>query len=284
MIRQIIQTWKSTDLSDANPLFQISSSSWQAQHPDWVYRLVDDEYLATFTRERVPVFYRNTFSRYEAQIQRVDIFRIVYMFFEGGLYSDLDAEALRPFDLGDDRMSEIVLGSLANMENGQHIPNAFLYSGVTRSAFWAFVLAVAEERFQKTRGYDGPEYLTGPALLTHCYYTFKRSELDNVKKYIEKWTPELSELIAAWDTPIHLLSPEVIYPIDWTTCSAESINHNLAYRLKNGLPPPEFCTPDTICINYWTHSWDIPERGPFHTIKSKVKWLSTKIRNLIKYA
>jgi len=282
MIRQIIQTWKTTDLSDANPLFRISSSSWQVQHPHWAYRLVDDEYLATFTRERVPVFYRNTFSRYEAQIQRVDIFRIIYMFFEGGLYSDLDAEAVRPFDQDQEALSGIVLGSLANKENGQHIPNAFLYSGVTRAAFWAYVLAEAEKRFQNTKGYDGAEYLTGPALLTDCYYAFKSADTKEVKKHIKIWTPELSGLIDFWDTPVHILSPEVIYPIDWTTSSAESLNRNLAYRLENGYPPKEFNTPQTVCINYWTHSWEIPERGPFHALTSKFKWLGAKIRHTLR--
>ena len=98
MIKTIIQTWKTVDLSQAPPLFEISRKSWQSQNPSWSYHFFDDEAIDAFVRDHLPEFHKNVFVKYEAQIQRVDIFRIVYMFFEGGIYSDLDAEAINPFE------------------------------------------------------------------------------------------------------------------------------------------------------------------------------------------
>ena len=146
MIETIMQTWKTKDLSNASALFQISRDSWEKYNPTWTYQILDDSEIANYVQAHTPHFYKQIYVNYRAQIQRVDIFRIIHQIFDGGIYSDLDAEAVRPFQ-GDDLESDgIILGSLANKQSLQSIPNAFLYSGKTHGIFWAFVLTEAKKK------------------------------------------------------------------------------------------------------------------------------------------
>ena len=277
MIQNIIQTWKTEDLSDANPLFRISSESWQAQNPLWNYSLVDDQFLDTYVKQHLPKFHKSTFTKYQAQIQRVDIFRIIFMFFDGGLYSDLDAEAIAPFDLPAEQTRGIVLGSLANKASGQHIPNAFLYAGTIQDRFWAYVLAEAEKRFRNTKGFDGAEYLTGPALLTSCFYSYKGLSTDECLDHIQSFVPEICDSIGTESAEITILEAQAIYPIDWTTLSPEELNTHLRNRMVDKKLPVTLMNESTFCINYWTHSWEIPERDLWIKITERLRW----IRNII---
>ena len=279
MIKKIVQTWKTHDLSDAPPLFELSANSWQKENGEWAYRLMNDKEIGEYVAQRLPVFYKSIYTRYEAQIQRVDIFRIVYMFFDGGAYSDLDAEALLPLEISFTKLEGIVLGTLGNQESSQHIPNAFLYSGKLHGEFWAFVLALACKRFKSSKGYDGAEYLTGPQLLTSAYYSYGESSDAERRAMIHEWVPEIVAFQSTMNLlPIQLLDPVCIYPLDWTTDSTAVLNEALRNRMENSALPNSIDSKKTICINYWTHSWEIPERGMLHSIKSKVNWLTSKIR------
>jgi hypothetical protein len=279
MIKKIVQTWKTYDLSGAPPLFELSRNSWQEVNHGWAYRLMDDKEIGQYVATRLPGFYNSVYTRYEAQIQRVDIFRIVYMFFEGGAYSDLDAEALLPLENDFTDLGGVVLGTLGNKESSQHIPNAFLYSGEVHGEFWAFVLALACQRFRLSKGYDGAEYLTGPQLLTTAYYNYVESSEAKRRAMIDKWIPEIMDSHSSLrNLPIQLLDPACIYPLDWTTDSTAVLNQALRNRMEHKELPDSVDSKETICINYWTHSWEIPERGLRHALNSKLNWLISKIR------
>jgi len=273
MIQQIVQTWKTNDLSDAPPLFTISKESWQFQNPSWKYRFFSDEQIAKYVSERLPHFYQRTFIQYEAQIQRVDIFRLVFMFFDGGLYSDLDAEAINPFEKCGKGMDGIILGTLANKASSQYIPNAFLYSGTRHAQFWLYCLALAVKRFFQSKGFDGAEFLTGPQLLTSAYIEFEKETPAQKSSFIRQWLGKNDALPEAQPSMISLLPAHLIYPIDWTTESSEQLQVYLRMRLEQGAIPPQAVAECTICINYWTHSWEIPDRGVLHSIRSKWKWI-----------
>ena len=57
----------------------------------------------------------------------------------------------------------------------------------------------------------------------------------------------------------------------------QAASHAIGKYLKY-VDADDLIYPWGICINYWTHSWEIPERGMLHAIKSKVNWLTSKIR------
>jgi mannosyltransferase OCH1-like enzyme len=90
----IHQTWK----TGAVPArFGEAAASWRTLHPSWEYRLWTDADIEHFVRSRFPALVP-LFDRYPYAIQRVDAFRYLLLYDQGGLYADLDIECLRPFD------------------------------------------------------------------------------------------------------------------------------------------------------------------------------------------
>ncbi|KAL5333375.1 nucleotide-diphospho-sugar transferase [Aspergillus crustosus] len=66
-------------------------------HPDWEYVLWDDESNDALVREHFPWFWE-TYRELPKEINRADMARNFYMYLFGGMYADVDTEALRPVD------------------------------------------------------------------------------------------------------------------------------------------------------------------------------------------
>eukprot|EP00949_MAST-11_sp_MAST-11-sp1_P004361 g4361.t1 len=93
--RIIHQTWKDED--SVPPQMAAFSAGWRKLHPDWEYRLWTDESIDAFVAKEFPQLY-GIFESYPWQIQRVDFARYCILKKFGGLFVDMDFEALRPFD------------------------------------------------------------------------------------------------------------------------------------------------------------------------------------------
>ena len=91
--RIIHQTWK---VHDVHSVFEPFIRSWLLLHPDWEYRFWTDEMAADFMRGSYPEYW----EMYESfnGIQRSDTIRYFILYHYGGVYADLDMEALQPFD------------------------------------------------------------------------------------------------------------------------------------------------------------------------------------------
>lgn len=92
--RILHQTWKSADLP---PGFRVLRESWRRLHPEWEYRFWDDEAC----RDLVASSFPDLLGIYDAcphPVQRSDIFRYLVVARHGGLYADMDMEAVRPVD------------------------------------------------------------------------------------------------------------------------------------------------------------------------------------------
>ncbi|KAL4964895.1 glycosyltransferase family 32 protein [Aspergillus stella-maris] len=90
----IHQTWfpAGTNMSD-------SAKQWvetvKSHHPDWEYVLWDDESDEMLVKKHFPWFLE-TYKSLPKEINRADMARNFYMFLFGGMYADVDTEALRP--------------------------------------------------------------------------------------------------------------------------------------------------------------------------------------------
>ncbi|KAL4943420.1 hypothetical protein BDV06DRAFT_211069 [Aspergillus oleicola] len=90
----IHQTWfpAGTNMSD-------SAKKWvetvKSHHPDWEYVLWDDESDEMLVKTHFPWFLE-TYKSLPKEINRADMARNFYMFLFGGMYADVDTEALRP--------------------------------------------------------------------------------------------------------------------------------------------------------------------------------------------
>ncbi|QRW27723.1 glycosyltransferase family 32 protein [Rhizoctonia solani] len=92
--RFIHQSWKTHDLKPSTvPL----ADSWRLSYPGWEYVLWDD----ADNKELVRVLYPRLLATYEAlprEIYRADFVRNLYMHAFGGIYADLDSEAVAPLE------------------------------------------------------------------------------------------------------------------------------------------------------------------------------------------
>ncbi|CAF2518573.1 unnamed protein product [Rotaria sp. Silwood2] len=95
--RIIHQTWKNTNIPAR---WNLSVKSVRELNADkFEYRLWTDEDMYEFVREKEPYLYINTFLTYSYDIQRVDAFRYVLLYYFGGVYVDMDAGCSRPLDI-----------------------------------------------------------------------------------------------------------------------------------------------------------------------------------------
>ncbi|CAF3609744.1 unnamed protein product [Rotaria sp. Silwood1] len=64
---------------------------------EFQYRRWSHADMDAFVRQHEPHFYWNTFVKYRYDMQRIDSFRYVLMFYLGGIYIDMDNGCTRPF-------------------------------------------------------------------------------------------------------------------------------------------------------------------------------------------
>lgn len=95
MIPRIIhQTWKTGDIPEHLREFQ---SSWLKHHPGWEYMFWSDADNERLIAEHYPEFIAH-YRRASPAILKVDLVRMAYLHRFGGIYADLDFEALKPLD------------------------------------------------------------------------------------------------------------------------------------------------------------------------------------------
>ncbi|WP_336801276.1 glycosyltransferase [Kaistia sp. MMO-174] len=167
MIPKIIhQTWRDRDIPQAMQAFV---ASWPKLHPGWEIRLWTDDDLARLVETDYPHLAELYFG-YARPIQRADLGRYLVLRSYGGVYADLDAEALRPFDewLGADRpvfaeepRSHLAETVVAVRQFSHVVSNAVMLSPAGHP-FWNAVIDLAIE----CRHALDPLDSTGPFLLT----------------------------------------------------------------------------------------------------------------------
>jgi len=90
----IHQTWKSQDIPTQ---FSYWIKSWVVLHPDWEYWIWTDADAEQLIAEKYPDFL-DIFRGYTQPIRRADALRYFVLYEFGGLYVDMDMEALTPID------------------------------------------------------------------------------------------------------------------------------------------------------------------------------------------
>ena len=285
-MKYIFQTWRSHDLSLANPVFQKSQESWKSHHPDWDYGFFNDDEINALVSTHFPGFFKKYFIRYRGQIKRVDLFRYCNLFLRGGLYSDLDGECVRPCDDLLDCEAVHIIGSLHNEQSSNRYPNATMMSKLVRGNFWLFVLAMACERFEDNRGYYSTEYLTGPILLTEAIERYRKDEPIAISAFIARYLPDASRHGISCHNPIEkeliqIVEPDVFYPIDWHRFSKEERQEIIEMRLSRGEIPQQFIEPCTKTLNYWTHSWNVPQYSLSDRVLIRLRYYRFKIARFL---
>ncbi|PYH41020.1 TPT-domain-containing protein [Aspergillus saccharolyticus JOP 1030-1] len=196
----IHQTWFPAG-SNMSENAQMWVQTMRAQNPEWEYVLWDDKTNRLLVETHFPWFLKD-YDRLPKEIHRADVVRNLYMFLFGGMYADVDTEALRPVDAlfaGHDTplraAHSSILGSWTGQTklqgSGMHPQRAFLGHMAHRAGldgpaavpngwmasppghpFWLLpVIHVIEN--PEGNGDGSVESLTGPTALSfllHRYY------------------------------------------------------------------------------------------------------------------
>lgn len=190
--RVIHQTWRDADLPAP---FALLAESWRRHHPQWQWRLWTDADNRAFVADRFPAMLA-LYDSYPHPIQRVDMVRYLILQVHGGLFVDLDFEALRPLD--PHLASDCVFGAEPAENAAAHgfdeiISNAFMATRPGHPFLQAVIATLPEAlRQAEAAGLDRNRAIletTGPLRLTRC--------------------------LRAWSgaDPVTILPSEMLYPL-----------------------------------------------------------------------
>ena len=160
----IFQTWKTHDVPDQ---WKHAQKTVKEKNKDWKYVLLSDEDNLSIVKKHFPDFLPY-YVNFKYNIQRADAIRYMILYLYGGVYLDLDYQALKPFD-------KIVLEhgkevGLIKSRNIDYVTNSFLcsYKG---SKFW---LKCIEEMKKPYKWYYLTKHFkimcsTGPIMIDKIY-------------------------------------------------------------------------------------------------------------------
>jgi hypothetical protein len=132
--RIIHQTWR---VPTAHPALNYCMESFQFMNPDWEWRFYTDEDCVRWVSERCPEMLK-AYNAYQTGIHRADFFRILVLFFDGGVYADIDVECLRPLD---ELISRLPAGRTVYLTRDHAIHERIHFSG---RAMWMNDFMIAE--------------------------------------------------------------------------------------------------------------------------------------------
>ncbi|MBL6750789.1 MAG: cell surface protein [Nevskia sp.] len=218
MIPRIIhQSWKTADVP---PQWQALQQSWKALHPEYSYRFWTDDDNRNFVRHHHPDLI-SLYDGYAQGIHRAELSRYLILAHFGGVYADMDFEALKPIGpllaghellFGLEPDSHAARAPVRERGLSRIVCNAFMAS-VPGHPFWSHLLV----RLAQVRHEKNVLDATGPFLLTRA--------------------------CADWPSPITCLPAELLYPLDnqqIRQCGAEAL------RAAAG---------DAYAIHHWSGSW-----------------------------
>jgi len=90
----VMQTWKTCEVPKE---WKLGQASVKAMFPSWTYILMNDKDMYEFVRVQFPELFQG-FCELPYTIQRIDLFRYLWLYEYGGLYIDLDYEVRVSFE------------------------------------------------------------------------------------------------------------------------------------------------------------------------------------------
>jgi inositol phosphorylceramide mannosyltransferase catalytic subunit len=250
------QTWK-TELVNARYAKYISS--WQAMNKGWKYSFTTNDMNRAFIQSKYPEFLQ-IYDTYKTDIQRADFVRYFLLYEYGGVYADIDFEALKPLDLAISKEQSCIIGQ----EPFEHahvlydvpriICNAVMLS-CPRHPFWLIVFQelVSRRHIKTVRA-------TGPKMLSAALNKYDRllRQIKSRKAYRSETNPLLPSVVVP--------SPSLFYPYfddrntnHYRICGQKQMSNRRrkacdrlqAQHYRNNKTSLE----NAIAIHHWEHTW-----------------------------
>lgn len=174
--RILHQTWRNADLPAT---FARWRSEWIALHPEWEHRFHDDDDIRRTVRDRAPHL-SGVFEAFTRPILRVDLFRYLIVYLDGGLYADLDMKPYLPSD-------PLLAGTSCALSVESHlgaryqevlgyaqpwqIGNCIFAAAPEHPFIGALIERIARAATTPVRSDDDVEAITGPQVVTRLLYS-----------------------------------------------------------------------------------------------------------------
>jgi len=240
--RLIHQSWKTRRLH--KKIQRKWVESWLNTHEDYTYLFWSDGDLETLVKRAAPQL--EDLWKKLSNIEKADVSRYLIMWVYGGIYVDVDFEALSGLE-GDLANNCVLLGYETQVhidlfEHHQTVSNAILAS-VPRHPLWEALLSAIIEKFDSTwsGGTNDPVEMTGPRILTKVLADFPDIQP------LEWW-----RLYPTWTTRVDIQEK----------CKEDG-NVDLPGCVIVREHPDGYIQEDTIAIHHWACSWctETPEYG-----------------------
>jgi hypothetical protein len=242
----IHQTWKDERVPPSLAPYQ---ESWKRLNPEWEYRLWTDADNDALVLDEFPSLL-DLYRSLPRPIHRADFARLLYLRRFGGLYVDLDIEALKPADSILDGRScllgcepELHARRLRGID--RVVCNAAMASEPGHP-FWEKM--IEEIRQRSTQGREDPVWMTGPLCLQAAF------EAHGEQLGVELWDPDVFfPLPDLGSRSLRLSRPE---------------RRHYQRMMSSGCYPQE-----SIGVHHWAHTW-IPMNPARQTVQKIGRVLS----------
>jgi len=180
----VIQTWKSLDIPQHmyNLIMKMRS-----QNPKVNNFFFTDKEIDIFVNQHFPCYY-DTFSNFKYNIQKVDFFRYLAIYYYGGLYLDLDMDITASFNTLDRtkcifpvetkgvEKDDILLGNYAFYAPPKHPFLLHIINLIVDPVITDDEIASAQLKHTDPKEHVYVYFTTGPELVTQAYWSYPDRE------------------------------------------------------------------------------------------------------------
>jgi mannosyltransferase OCH1-like enzyme len=168
--KKIWQTYK-TNFNDLPDYAMSAAETWINKNPDWQYNYMSDEDVMDFVSDNFGKTWLNIFGSCPLGVMRADIWRIMILYINGGMYTDLDTVCNIPASSWFNELSDKRV--ILNAEHEIHIQQWTFLSENNHPVF-SYMLENIEEGFNNP-DYSNPHFvhaMTGPGIFTKSILKF----------------------------------------------------------------------------------------------------------------
>tara|TARA_B100001173_G_C16020117_1_gene561639 strand:- start:1100 stop:1864 length:765 start_codon:yes stop_codon:yes gene_type:complete len=239
--KQIHMTWKNKNLPN---FFQNNIDSWKKLNPEYNIIFYDDEKINNFFNKYCQE-YLNIINSYDKMINKVDIFKMLVLYYFGGVYVDCDVKCLKPID-------ELLQNKTFVMGYGPSECNVGIYknykliecaviASIPNHSIWSTVVLSNLKPLNLQKNKHIP-FTTGPVFMTEC-----------VEKYIQNFGFNLDDIKEKeYKKSVHIMDSIVFYPINnriKNRIKKDKIDKTIEMIKNNDFPK------ESYAVHYFCGSW-----------------------------
>jgi alpha 1,6-mannosyltransferase len=165
MIPKIIwQTYKN-NFKDLPDYALSAAETWINKNPEWQYNYMSDDDVMDFVRENFGHRWEKIFNSCPVGVMKADIWRIMVLYINGGMYTDLDTTCNVPIDSWLDKISDKKI--ILNAEHEIHIQQ-WTFLSEKNHPILSYMLDNIDKAFDSP-DYSNPHFvhaMTGPGIFT----------------------------------------------------------------------------------------------------------------------